>query len=169
MEGWGISTRRGDENQGRFGSFAVNRTDDCFRFGLFIALLHSMIFLTSSTIVHCSRNHHTNSDGALCIPSCPRLAFISQRKSPNAFAVRCTFDTLGVSLIFFRRYGLLLELLGSSSLGSLWNAGSYLLRGSTKRSRAVSMFREAFVVGIAAYVLTHAVRFVLSVMNYNYY
>lgn len=115
--------------------------------------------------VYCSRYHHTNHDGSLCISSGPRLAIVAECKTPNAFAVRCSPNISAVSLICLQRYALLLELLGSSSLESLWNAGSYLLRGPTERSRAVSMFRESFVVGIAAYVLTHAVRFVFNAVK----
>ncbi|KAG8912002.1 hypothetical protein FRC01_005354 [Tulasnella sp. 417] len=54
------------------------------------------------------------------------------------------------------QYGLLVRLLGSSSIISIYQTGRYTIR-STKRSRLPRLFKEAFALALTVWIISHAV------------
>ncbi|KAG8914339.1 hypothetical protein FRC01_004118 [Tulasnella sp. 417] len=54
------------------------------------------------------------------------------------------------------QYGLLVRLLGSSSIMSIYQTGRYTVR-STKRSRLPRLFKEAFALALTIWIMSHAV------------
>ncbi|KAG8907912.1 hypothetical protein FRC01_007541 [Tulasnella sp. 417] len=54
------------------------------------------------------------------------------------------------------QYGLLVRLLGSSSIISIYQTGWYTIR-STKRSRLPRLFKEAFALALTVWIMSHAV------------
>lgn len=59
------------------------------------------------------------------------------------------------------RYGLIMRLLGGTSLGSLWVTVQYLCRGKGRRAPASSLLTQAFSMTVLVYVLVHAVGYVI--------
>lgn len=74
--------------------------------------------------------------------------------------VHSLFDPLLAKIM--SRYGLLLRLLGGSSLGSILTTTRYVLRSPGRRAKVTSLLKQALLMTAVVYTMVHAIGYAES-------